>query len=387
MKKRNLFLVGVLSLSILMTGCGGEKTSSSTTGGSTPTAAEETIKIGWYGPLTGPAAADGTDSRNGAQLAVDQFNRVGGLDGKKVELITEDDQGKPEEALKAVQKLMNRDKVVAIVDGAYSGSSKTVAPKVQAGQVPMVVSIATHPDVTKGGEFVSRVVYTGPVQGKAMANYAVNDLQKKNIAGLYVEADYGKSVFGAFKEEVEKLGGKIAMERTFRFGDKDFSSLLTAVKAANPDALYVVGYYNEAASIANQMKELGIDVPLLGVDGFDSPKFLELTRKNSEGAIFSTSFYKEDQRPIVQDFVREWTNKYKSDPSMVSSQGYDAAMVILEGLRKAGTDKEKLAKAIHEIKDLEGTSGKISFGPDHEVIKPIIFMTVKDGKFQFVTSK
>jgi branched-chain amino acid transport system substrate-binding protein len=225
------------------------------------------------------------------------------------------------------------------------------------------------------------------VQGKAMADFAVNDLKKKNFAVLYVDIDYGKSIFGAFKQEVEKLGGKLVIDRSFKMGDKNFTSLLTAVKAANPDALYVVGYYNEASLIVKQAKELGIPAQLLGVDGFDSPKYLELGKENTEGSIFTTSFYTSDPREVVQKFVQAWKSKYNGEPDMLSSQSYDATMVILEALKKAGTDKEKLAQAINQTKDFEGTSGKISFDANHEAVKPVVFMTVKDGKFQFVKSK
>ncbi|WP_018133565.1 ABC transporter substrate-binding protein [Effusibacillus pohliae] len=385
MKNRSLVLTGILGIALLAAGCGGK--SADTAAGQNAKGGADTIKIGWFGPLTGPTATDGTHSRDAAMLAVEQVNAAGGINGKQVELVAEDDQGKPEEALKAVQKLINSDKVVALVGGAYSGPTKTVAPKVQEAKVPMVVAYAVHPDATKGGDYINRVIYTGPIQGKAMADYAVNDLNKKNFAVLYVDIDYGKSIYGAFQEQVQKLGAKVVIDRPFKMGDKDFSSVLTAVKAANPDALYIVGYYNEASAIVKQARELGITAQLLGVDGFDSPKYLELGKSNTEGSIFTTSFYTSDPRDVVQKFVKAWTAKYKGEPDMLSSQSYDAAMVILEALKKAGTDREKLAKAINETKDFEGTSGKIAFGKDHEVIKPVVFMTVKDGKFQFVKTK
>lgn len=376
MKKARFFIAGLISLALTLSGCGNGSGDSS-----------DTIKIGWYGPLTGYAATDGTNSFKGAQLAIDKVNTAGGIDGKKLKLVAEDDQGKPEEAIKAVQKLINKDQVTAIIDGAYSGSSKTAAVKVQEAKVPMVVAIATHPDITKGGKYINRVIYTGPVQGEVMAEYAVNDLQKKNIAVLYVEADYGTSIFGAFKTKLEALQGKIVYANSFKFGDKDFSSLLTTVKMNKPDALYIVGYYNEAAAIANQVKEVGLDIPLLGVDGLDTPKYVELTKNNAEGTVLTTSFYLKDARPVVTEFVSEWTAAHKEDPGMVASQSYDAALVIIESIKKAGTDREKLADAISETKGLEGTSGSISFAIDHEVVKPVILVQVKDGKFEFVTSK
>lgn len=389
MKRFSMFAASVMMTTFLLSGCasGGGTSSSPANGGASKEASGEAIKIGWFGPLTGPTATDGTHSRDAALLAVEQYNAAGGINGKKVELVAEDDQGKPEEAIKAVQKLVNNDKVTALVGGAYSGPTKTAAAKVQELKVPMVVAYAVHPDATKGGDYVNRVIYTGPVQGRAMAEYAVNDLKKKNIAVLYVDNDYGKSIYTSFKENVEKLGAKIAIDRPHKMGDKDFSSVLTAVKATNPDALYVVAYYNEAAAIVKQAKESGINAQLLGVDGFDSPKYLELGKANTEGSTFTTSFYTTDNRPVVQKFVKAWHDKYKGEPDMLSSQSYDAAMVILEAMKKAGTDKEKLKQAINETSELEGTSGQIRFRTDHEVMKPVIFMTVKDGKFQFVKSQ
>ncbi|MED1469471.1 ABC transporter substrate-binding protein [Bacillus salipaludis] len=380
MKKRSFILSGLLGISLLVTGCASNQSSGTTS-------SKDAIKIGWVGPLTGPTSTDGTLSRNAAQLAIEQFNKDGGVDGKKVELVAEDDQGKPEEALKAVQKLINSDKVSGIVGGGYSGPMKTVTPKIQSAKVPMVVAYAVHPDITKGGNYVNRVIYTADVQGKAMADYAVNDLKKKNIAVMYVDIDYGISIYNAFKAEAKKLGANIVIEKPFKMGDKDFSSVLTAVKESKPDALYVVGYYNEAAGIVTQSKELGIDAQFLGVDGFDSPKFLELGKENTQGATFTTSFFATDKREAVQNFVKAWHDKYKdSEPDMLSSQSFDATEVILEAMKKAGTDREKLAKAINETKDFEGTSGKISFDAQHEVVKPVIFMTVKDGKFEYVKS-
>ncbi|PYI53794.1 ABC transporter substrate-binding protein [Paenibacillus flagellatus] len=391
MRKMSMVAAGLLSASLFLSACGsGAGGSASPASGKNEGASAkpaETIKIGWFGPLTGATATDGTHSRDAALLAVEQFNKAGGLNGAKVELVAEDDQGKPEEALKAVQKLVSNDKVVAMVGGAYSGPTKTAAAKIQELKVPMVIAYAVHPEATKAGDYVNRVIYAGPIQGKAMADYAVNDLKKKNVAVLYVDIDYGKTIYGAFKEEAEKLGAKVAIERPFKMGDKDFSSILTAVKAANPDALYVVGYYNEAAAIVKQARETGIQAQLLGVDGFDSPKYLELGKTNTEGSTFTTSFYTSDTRPVVQSFVKAWQDKYKGEPDMLSSQSYDAATVVLEALKKVGADREKLKQAINETKELDGTSGKITFGKDHEVIKPVVFMTVKDGKFQFVKAK
>lgn len=381
MKKVSVLLTGLLAVSLLFSGCG-----SKPSGGTTEGNASNVIKIGWFGPLTGPSATDGTHSRDAALIAVDEINAKGGIDGKKVELIAEDDQAKPEEALKAVQKMMNNDKVTAIISGSHSDPTKVAASKIQAAKTPMVVAYAVHPGITKGGDYINRIIYTADVQAKAIADYAVNELQKKNIAVLYAEIDYGKSIYKAFKEEAERFGAKVVVERSFKMGDKDFSSILTTVKATNPDAVYIVGYYNEASAIVKQAKEAGITAQLLGADGFDSPKFLELGKDNSEGAVFATSFYSTDQREIVQNFVKAWHGKYETDPNVLASQSYDAALVILDAVKKAGTDQEKLAKAINEVKDFEGTSGVISFNSNHEAIKPVIFMTVKNGKFQFIKS-
>lgn len=380
MNRRRLFLSAIAvfcCVAFIVSGCG----QSGKSGG------EGTIKIGFFGPLSGDAATDGVHGKNAAQLAIDEANAAGGINGTKLELVAEDDQAKPQEALKAVQKLITTTGVDAVMAGSYSTPVKTVAPTIQSARVPMTVSIATHPAVTEGGKYIFQVVYTGKVQGASMASFVIERQLKKFIV-FYDESDYGITTSEAFAAKLEELGGKVVAKRSFKFGEKDFNPLIALIKQQPVDGVYVVGYYNEAAQIVRQAREQGVNVPFFGVDGFDSPKFLELGGDAVNGVIFSTSFSTEDPRPIVQNFVSSYKQKYGELPSMVAAQAYDATRILIEAIKKAGSrDKEAIRNAIAEIKDFDGVTGKISsFNSLNQAVKPIVFIEVKDGKFTFVKS-
>lgn len=370
-------IVTLLSF-LTLTACSSSQTSSS----------GKQIKIGTFGPYTGDAATDGMQARDGAQLAIDQINKNGGVLGSQLSLVAMDDQGKAPEAMSVVQKLLQQEKVTAIVSGSYSTPTKTVAPVVQQSKTPMVVAYATNSEITKGGNYVFRTIYAGETQGKAMADYAVKDKGYKNLAVLYVNNDYGNGNGAAFTAEIQKLGGNVVVSRNFVDGTKDFNAILTAVKEKNPDAIYIGSYYNEAAQISSEARQLGITAPILGDDGFDSPKFLELGGQAVEGAVLTTPFFRDEPRKIVQDFIKEYKAKYNKDPDMLSAQAYDSVLVLVDAMKRANsTDKDAIRKALSEIKDFEGVTGKISFDANNEVIKPVIITQVKDGKFIFIKNQ
>jgi len=358
---------------LVVAGCGASGT---TTGG------DKVVKIGFFGPLSGDAATDGTHAKNGAQLAVDQINAKGGVKGVKLQLVAEDDMASGKDALNAVQKLIEQEKVTALVSGSYSGSTKTVNPIVQKSKVPMVVAYAVHPDITKGGNYIYRAIYTADVQGQVMANYASSTLSLKKFAVLYQDNDYGVSIQKAFADKVQELGGSVSVSRSFKSGNKDFNPILTAVKDAGVDAIYVAGYYNEAAQICQQAKQLGINVQVLGSDGFDSPKLIELGGASTEGVIFTTPFYREEPRDVVKNFVKTYKEKYNEDPDMTAAQTYDSIELIAQAMN-TGTDKESIVKGLSQTKGFEGVTGNISFNAQHEAIKPVIFVKITQGKFVF----
>jgi branched-chain amino acid transport system substrate-binding protein len=362
---------------LILTACSSQTSSSS-----------KQINIGTFGPYTGDAATDGIQARDGAALAVEQINKSGGVLGSQINLITMDDQGKAPEAMSVVQKMLQQDKVVGLVSGSYSTPTKTVAPVVQQSKTPMVVSYAVNPAITQGNNFVFRTIYTGPIQGQAMAEFAINEKSLKKFAILNVNNDYGNTNAEGFAEYVAKLGGEVVLTRNFVDGTKDFNAILTAVKEKNPDGIYVAAYYNEAAQICSQARQLGINAQMLGGDGFDSPKFIELAGKAAEGAIFSTPFFREEPRKIVQDFIKAYEEKYNKEPDMLSAQTYDSVLLLADAIKRAGsTDKEAIRKALAETKEFEGVTGKISFDEKNEVMKPVILSEVKDGKFVFIKSQ
>ncbi|EGW38507.1 ABC transporter substrate-binding protein [Desulfosporosinus sp. OT] len=369
-----------LATMLVVAGCGASSTTTGAAAGG-----DKVVKIGFFGPLSGDAATDGVHAKNGAELAVDQINAQGGVKGVKLQLVAEDDQASSKDALNAVQKLIEQEKVSALVSGSYSGPTKTVNPIVQKSKVPMVVSYAVHPDITKGGDYIYRAIYTADVQGDAMAEYAQSELGLKKFAVLSQDNDYGVSIQQAFTAKVKELGGSVPVSRSFKSGDKDFNPLLTAIKGAGVDAIYVAGYYNEAAQICQQAKQLGVNVPVLGSDGFDSPKLIELGGASTEGVTFTTPFNRDEPRDVVKNFVKTYKEKFKEDPDMTAAQTYDSVELIAQAM-KTGSDTESIAKGLSQTKDFEGVTGNISFNAQHEAVKPVIFVKVDQGKFVFVKS-
>lgn len=383
MKKNLLKVIAAMVITGLVTtfsGCSSEQASTSS--------GDKEIKIGTFGPYTGDAATDGIQSRDGATLAVEQINKKGGVLGKQIKLITMDDQAKAPESMNVVQKLIQQEKVTALVSGSYSTPSKTVSPVVQQAKVPMVVAYAVNPDITQGGKFVFRAIYAGPAQGAAMAEYVVKEKNLKKVAILNVNNDYGNTNADGFTNQAKKLGGEIVISRNFVDGTKDFKALLTTVKEKNPQAIYVGSYYNEASQICVQARQLGISVPIFGDDGFDSPKFLELGGKSVEGVQFTTPFFREEPRPIVQEFIKAYKEKFNKEPDMLSAQSYDSVLVLADAIKRANsTDKEAIRKALSATKGFEGVTGKFSFDDKNEVIKPVIITKVENGKFTYVKSE
>ncbi|WP_099354345.1 ABC transporter substrate-binding protein [Fredinandcohnia onubensis] len=384
--RKILFLL-LFVFSMILAACNAENSGGKEESGDLKSNNQDVIKIGWFGPLTGPTSTDGQISLNASQLAVDQINENGGINGKNVEIISVDDQGKPQEAAKGVQKLINSDKVAAVISGAYSGPTLAAASLVQKEGVPMIVSYAKHPEATKGGEYVSRMIYTSDVQAKALADYAVNDEKLKTFGIVYMNIDYGIESQVALEKEINELGGEVLVSKSFNMGDTDFNSALSAVKEQKPDALFVVAYYNEGASIVSQAKQMGLESRIIGIDGLDSPKYLEIAGDHAEGTVITTSFYATDEREVVQNFVKAYNEKFDTELSITASQSYDAVLTIKSAIELSSTDREDIAKAINSTKDLEGTSGNITIDENHEVVKPIVFMKVENGEFKYLHSK
>lgn len=347
--------------------------------------AQDTIKIGFFAPLTGFAAADGTSAKHAVDLGVKAVNESGGVLGKQVELVVYDDRHDSKEAVAIANKLIERDQVVAVASGSYSMPTRVTAPIFQRAGIPMVAGYAVHPDVTTAGDFIFRNGYRAEVEGAAAADVAVKLLDAKKLAVLTMDNDFGRSLAVAFKKRAEELGAELVSDNVYALGEKDFTPLLTKVKDANPELLYTSGYYNEAALVSKQAKDLGLEAQILGEEGFDSPKFIELAGEAANGVIFTTNLNRGDSSPVVQEFLKNYREAYGIEPDMVGASSYDAFMIIIEGIKQAGsTEPQAIRDAIANLKDYDGVTGDISgFNAIGEVMKPVQVQMVKDGEFAF----
>lgn len=346
------------------------------------------IPIGFFAPITGPAAADGASAKNAAELGLKEMNDAGGIKGKKINLIIYDDRLNPQEAVAIANKLIERDKVVGVASGSYSGPTRVTAPIFQKAGIPMVAGYAVHPDVTwdakekKANDFCFRNGFLGEIEGAAAAEFAVKNLKAKKISLIFMDNDFGRAISSGFAERAEKLGATVLTKQMYKFpGEKDFRPYLTRIKEGNPDLIFAAGYYNEAASIVRQAKELGMTSQIMGEEGFDSPKFLEIAGPAAEGVIIATNLDRDDPRPLVQNFLKNYRKAYNEDADMVGASSYDAFMILVNAIGKAGTDPKAIQKALLETKDYNGLTGKISRFVQGEVVKPVQIQVVRGGKF------
>ena len=343
------------------------------------------IVIGEVAALTGGTATFGTSSNAGTKMAIDEINAAGGLLGKKLKLVTEDDQSKAGEAGAVAKKLISRDKVVALLGEVASGRSLEMAPIAQKAGVPMISPASTNPKVTEAGDHVFRICFIDPFQGTVMGKFAISRGWKKVAILTDTKQDYSVGLSQFFKEYFAKNGGSIISEQNYSSGDKDFKAQLTKIKADAPDAIFASGYYNEAGLIATQARELGITAPLLGGDGWDSPSLVQVAGQAIEGSFFSNHFSTEDQSPRIQEFVKKYQGLYGKMPDAMAALGYDSAMILADAIKRAGTTEGKaLRDAIAATKDFEGITGKITLDANRNANKPAVILTIQDGKFRYV---
>ena len=350
--------------------------------------AQETIKIGEYASLTGKEASFGQQSHKGLTLAIEEINAAGGALGRKLELFTEDKQTKPGESATAAKKLISRNKVVALIGEVASGRSLEAAPIAQAAKIPMIAPAATNPKVTQTGNYIFRVCFIDPFQGTVMAKFAQNDLKAKRVAILSsVSNAYSVGLAKFFKETFVANGGLVVSEKNFSEGDKDFRAQLTAVKAANVDAIFVPSYYTEAALIARQARDLGLTVPLFGGDGWVADQLLEIGGDALNGCYYSTHFSPENQDPVVQAFVKKFKARWgaNENPDAFAALGYDAAFVLVDAIKRAGTtDGPKLRDALAATKNFAGVTGVTNIDANRDASKPAAIIAIKGGKLEFL---
>ncbi len=344
------------------------------------------ILIGEYGSLTGTTATFGISTKNGIEMATEAINAAGGLLGKQVRIIVEDDQGRPEEAQTVVSKLINSDRVVALLGEVASSNSLAAAPVAQQNRIPMISPSSTNPAVTEVGDFIFRVCFIDPFQGFVMAKFAANTLQFTNVAILRdIKSDYSVGLADVFIQNFTTLGGTIASDESYSGGDTDFSAQLTALKATNPQAIFVPGYYTEVGLIARQAKALGIQAPLLGGDGWDSPDLIEIGGEALEGSYFSNHYSVDDPSPAIQKFVTDYRAKYGETPDALAGLGYDAAMVLFDAIKRAGTtEPQALRDAIAATRNFAGVTGTTTLDEHRNAVKPAVVLQIKDAKLAYV---
>ncbi|HEX9790686.1 MAG TPA: ABC transporter substrate-binding protein [Kiloniellales bacterium] len=341
----------------------------------------ETVHIGFNAPLTGFAAADGKSALGGAELAVEQTNAAGGINGVNVELIVYDDQASPDEAVPIAQKLIEKDQVVAAVSGSYSGSTRAAAGIFQEAGVPYISAYAIHPDITRAGNFVFRTSFVGEVQGRAGAKLIGEMLGKKKVTLITLQNDFGKSLTAGFKEAAGKYGIDIISEYEYGIKDRQFGPIVSKLKSDNPEAIYASGYFFTAGPLVNQLRAAGIEVPVIGQEGYDSQKFIEIAGAASEGTIITTSLDRDSNTMEAKDFIAAFEKSGDRKVDMVAASAHTAVKVLVEAMRKAGTsDRKALRDAIAATK-LTASTGEISFNELGEVRKDVQVQVVKDGNW------
>ena len=382
--KKSTKILSVLAAGALfagaLSGCGGDKKKDAKPAG-------DTIKIGACFELTGNVAVYGKSANMGFKMAVEEVNAKGGINGKKIQIIEADNKSEPSESGNSYTKLITKDKVVAIVGPATSGCVAAGAPICEANKIPQMAPCATAPNVTvvngKVKPFTFRACFIDPFQGKIMAQFVEKSLKVKNIAILMdSSSDYAKGLAAVFQATHEGKGGKIVAKEAYLAKDVDFKAALTKIKATNPEAIYIPGYYEEVSKIIKQARELGINVPLLGADGWESPKLAEIAGANAlKDCYYISAFSADDKDPSVQAFVKNFKEKFKAEPDIFSMQGYNAGLILADALKRANsTDGTALAKAIEGTKDLPVASGKITYDANHDPVMGALVITFKDGK-------
>lgn len=374
-KKLTALFLCLMMFGTPLSGCGGQAGN------------DKEIKIGSVLELTGGTATFGQSALKGEKMAFEEINASGGVLGKQLVLVSEDNKSEPAESANAVKKLIEQDQVTALIGFTASSNGLAGAPIAQASKVPLVSPATTNPKVTQVGDYIFRVCFIDPFQGTVAAKFASDTLKAKKAAIFTdITSDYSKGLAQFFKESFTKAGGQIVTEESYAQKDTDFNAQLTKIKAANPDVIYTPGYYTEVGMIAKQAKQLGMKQPLLGGDGWDSPKLAEIAGDAIDGSYFSNHYSSEDKDPKIQEFVKKFKDKYGETPDAMAVLGYDAALVLADAIKRAGsTDKAAIKDALAATKDFPGVTAKITIDKDRNATKAAVILEMQGGKQKFVT--
>jgi branched-chain amino acid transport system substrate-binding protein len=317
-------------------------------------------------------------------MAADEINQAGGIRGRKIDVVIEDDQGSPERAANLASKLINEDKVVALIGGGASGSSLAAAPKAQSAKVPLISPSSTNPAVTQVGDYIFRACFIDAFQGEVMAKFAANTLKARKAAiMLDFNSPYSRGLTEFFELSFTKQGGQVVGKQSYTQGDSDYKGQLSSIRSVGPDVIYLPGYYGDIALIAKQARQLGLTQPLLGGDGWDAPELWELGGDALNGSYISNHYSVEDPSPAIQKFVRDYKSHYGNlAPDAHAALAYDAVRFLGDAIQRAGgTEGLKLRDALAQTKSFPGITGVISMDAERNALKPVVVLRLQDGKY------
>ena len=384
MKKHFVLVLAVLMSLSLVAGCGGGEKAK-------PAAVSNEIKIGANFELTGGVANFGKQTLNGIQMAVKEVNAAGGvLGGKKIVVVVADNKSEPAEATNAITKLITQDKVVAVFGPVTSTNVLATVQVAQDNKIPVLTATGTNEKITvdngKVRPFAFRACFIDPFQGRVMANYAAKTVKAKT-AVIYVDSssDYSKGLSQSFEATFTQNGGKILGKEAFLAKDQDFKATLTKIKAMNAEVIFIPAYYEEVGKIVKQARELGITIPLLGTDGWDDPKVVEIAGAAAlNNTFFSNHYSSQDKDPNVVKFVEAYKKEYNQEPSALAALGYDSGLMIIDAIKRAGAaDSVKIKDALEQTKNLQVSTGILTIDSNHNPVKSAVVIEMKDGKQSF----
>jgi len=346
-----------------------------------PGAGGDKVRVGVFMSLTGSTANFGISSVNGIKMAADEINAAGGINGKQVELLVQDDRSDASEAATIVTKFVTQDQVHAILGEVASSRSIAAAPIAQNAKVPMLTPSSTNPEVTKKGDFIFRSCFIDPVQGAAIAQFAAKSLNAKTAAIMVDRKnDYSTGLEKVINETFTRMGGKIVAVQSYQEGDQDFNAQLTSLKGGNPEVIFVPGYYNDVGLIAKQARDKGITVPLIGGDGWDSTQLYAIGGTALNGSYFTNHYSPYDTDPKVQKFVNDYKARYNSLPDALAATAYDAAKIMFDAIKRSPSlDGAAIRDALAATKEFPGVTGTVTFNENRDAVKPIVMIEIKDG--------
>ena len=342
---------------------------------------DDKVRIGLLMSMTGDTANFGISSSNAIRMAADEWNKNGGINGKQIELLLQDDRSDATEAANITTRFVSQDGVHAIIGEVGSSRTLAAAPIAQNAKIPMLTPSSTNPEVTRKGNYIFRSCFIDTVQGPAMAQFAAKTLNAKRAA-LMIDRrnDYSTGLEKPITDVYVKLGGQIVITQSYQAGDQDFNAQLTSIKGANPEVIFVPGYYGDVGLIAKQARDKGLNAPMIGGDGWDSPSLYQIGGAALDGSYFTNHYSPYDSDPRVQKFVKDYQSRYGTLPDALAATGYDAALIMFEAIKRANSlEGPAIRDALAATKDFPGVTGTVTFNENRDAVKPIVMIKIEPG--------